>query len=69
MEPKHQQSGKEGTGLEKHAPQGKLAAQALAAFDDNIVSLSHLEDAVDLNKQFQSDFKGATYFDNQRSYM
>jgi len=41
----------------------------MAAFDGTVVKVSYLEQAMELSKQFQSDFKGAGYFDSQRSYM
>ncbi|KAK5069381.1 hypothetical protein LTR51_008631 [Lithohypha guttulata] len=44
-------------------------ALAMAAFDNTVVSFQYLEHAMELGKQFQSDFKGAGYFDSQRSYV
>ncbi|KAK5936733.1 hypothetical protein PMZ80_010996 [Knufia obscura] len=44
-------------------------ALAMAAFDGTVLRVSYLEQAMELSKQFQSDFKGAGYFDSQRSYL
>lgn len=44
-------------------------ALAMAAFDQTVVSLPYLTDAMKLNQDFQADFKGAGYLDGQRSYI
>ena len=44
-------------------------ALAMAAFDGTVVKVSYFEQAMELSKQFQSDFKGVRYFDNQKSYL
>ncbi|KAK5086189.1 hypothetical protein LTR70_007434 [Exophiala xenobiotica] len=45
------------------------SAQAMAAFDKKAVNFSYLTRAIDLNEQFQCDFRGAGHFDNEHSYM
>lgn len=44
-------------------------AQAMAAFDKKAVNFSYLTRAIDLNEQFQCDFRGAGHFDNEHSYV
>ncbi len=44
-------------------------AQALAEYGGCRVSLSHLGEAIESNKQFQTDFRGAGQIENLNSYM
>jgi hypothetical protein len=44
-------------------------AQALADDEKSQMRLSHIEEAIDFNKQFQLDFRGAGQVENRNSYL
>jgi hypothetical protein len=44
-------------------------AQAMADDEKSSISLSHLEEAIEFNQQFQSDFRGAGQIESMRSYV
>ena len=44
-------------------------AQAMADDEKSPIRLSHLEEAIALNKQFQSDFRGAGQLESMHSFV